>query len=255
VRAAVCGAYGPPEVVHIEEVPSPPLGGARRARRRHPDEFLRRGDRERAVGGDPLGDAQGRCQHLAGCDHDVDEPELVGAGRVDTVTGERELEGDAERHAAPDVHHAGPGEESALDLGQPEGRVGGRDDDVAGQHELEPAGDGAAVHRSDHGNPDVAVEQPQVVGHAGLAFGRNRSAVVGFGEGAQVHARAEGAVAGTGQDDHSGLRIGLGTRDAGSDVADHRPAQRVAGLGPVEAQDEDGAPTLGDDLGGVGHDR
>jgi NADPH:quinone reductase len=26
VRAAVCAAYGPPEVVHIEDVPSPPLG-------------------------------------------------------------------------------------------------------------------------------------------------------------------------------------------------------------------------------------
>ena len=139
--------------------------------------------------------------------------------------------------------------------GKPELRVCRSDDDVAAEQQLEPAGERAAVRRADDGHRDVAVEQPHVVGRDHRAVLGRRHVVARVGP--QVHARAERAVAGAGDDDAPGSRGR--TRRRRPSIRSRRSSARSSALrasGRFEPHDEDGAVAFGDDLGiGAGHER
>ena len=67
---------------------------------------------------------------------------------------------------------------------------------------------------------------------------------------AQVHAGAERPVAGAGEHDGAGVSTASSAATKPMpELADEVGVQRVAGLGPVEAQDEHGAPLLADQDG------
>jgi hypothetical protein len=91
------------------------------------------------------------------------------------------------------------------------------------------------------GHPHLAPDQAEeAVGGLGAAAGRCLAA----GEGLQVHAGAEGAVAGPGEDDRPDLGVRIGVVHRPADAAYQRGVERVAGLGPVQPGDEDVAAPL-----------
>ena len=140
---------------------------------------------------------------------------------------------------------ASGGEQPALHLGQPELCRGRGDDHVASEQQLEAAGDGGAVGGTDDGDRGVTLDQPGEP-PAGLVVAQAR--LLTGGEGAQVHAGAEGPVAGAGEDDGADLGIPLGFDDRGADAPDDLRGQRVPRVGTVQAGDEDGPPPIAHEL-------
>ena len=74
-----------------------------------------------------------------------------------------------------------------------------------------------------------------------------------FGEGAKVHAGAERAIAGAGDHDRTHLRVLLRLGQRRAELAHERGVEGVAGLGAVEAEDQDGVALVADQDGLVGH--
>ena len=128
--------------------------------------------------------------------------------------------------------------------GRPNSGLGRGDDHVAAEQQLEAAGHGGGVGRADD-------RRSRPRRRASLAEAGDASAssalddLVAAGERAQVHAGAEGPVAGAGEHDGPDVGVGLGRDDGAAPSAPSSARrERVAGLGPVEAQHQDGAAPL-----------
>ena len=79
---------------------------------------------------------------------------------------------------------------------------------------------------------------------------------VAVGEGPQVHPGAERLLARSRQHDDPDRRVGLGRDDGAAEVAEQTEVEGVARLGPVEAEDQDRAAALLDQIGlTAAHDR
>ena len=118
------------------------------------------------------------------------------------------------------------------------------DDDVAAEEQLQTAADRGTVDRTDHRDPELPAGQPAIgVGVVRVVEPHRPS----FGEHTKIHTGAERAVAGAGEDDRPDLRIVLGLASGGAEAAHHRTGQGVAGLGTVEAQDQDRPAPLRDE--------
>src|SRR5918995_1254133 len=94
------------------------------------------------------------------------------------------------------------------------------------------------------GTPDLALDQPEEAPRRLVGA----EVAVPAGEGAQVHAGAEGAVASAGEDSRSDPGVGLGFVHRGADAPHHAGVDGVACLGPVQAGHEDVTPPLAHQL-------
>ena len=207
---------------------------------------LRRRDGERPVGGDRRRQAQCLVERAALRRDPVDQPDLVAALRRDQLTGQGPLHREVVRHPLGEPEQpAARGDQSALDLGQPELRVLGGDEHVAGQRDLEPAGDGIALQcrddRLDRRLLDDARETP--AGDRGPLAGEERL---------EVHAGAERA-AGAGDDPGDQRAVVVEAVHRLADRHGGLGVDRVPGLGPVDGDDQDALDDVGEDR--VAHGR
>ncbi len=211
---------------------------------RHP---LARPHGQRRVDGDPLGERK-RGVDRGAVRHDlVDQAPLERVGRTHRLAGEDQLHRDLARQVVDDAEDAtGRGDESALDLGQPELRTFLRHHQVAGEGQFRAAAQRGAVDRRDGRLVDVVVDIARetplaVVGVEEVLASRDRL---------EIGSGAEGFT-GAG-DDHS-AHLGVVLRFL--ERVTHRGAEGavdgVAGLGPVQRDDEDVAPPLGESGGGA----
>ena len=138
---------------------------------------------------------------------------------------------------------AGPGDEVALDLGEPECRASGGDDDVGGEGDLAAAGSCQAVDGGDHRLASLAV------GEAGeaTASGDQGRHVAGadlleVGSGAEHRPLLSGGVGGEDADPQVG--IVFEAIDRRLESAGHVTVDGVARLRSVQRDDRDVAVDL-----------
>ena len=187
-------------------------------------------------------------QHFLGRNDGVHQAEVVGTLGADRISGEGHLQGDAQADPRAEECAAPGREQPALHLGEPELRFGRRDDHVASEQQLETTGQRGAVGGTYERDRDGAFGQTQE-SSAGVVVTETR--LLTGGEGTQVHAGAEGAVAGAGEDDGADVGIGLGVDDRGPDAPDQLRGQRVPRVRAVQARDQDSSASLAHEL--VGH--
>jgi hypothetical protein len=150
---------------------------------------------------------------------------------------QNELLGAALAHGAREVLRAGAaGHDAQAHFGQREARAGRGIDEVAGERDLEAAAEGVAVQRRDHRQREFHQRHEAALEQLVLCLpvgGRHAVALL------EVGAGAEGALAGTGQDD-AAQRAGLGrqARPQLEQVASHLAVERIQHLGTVEARHE-----------------
>src|SRR5581483_8268487 len=110
-----------------------------------------------------------------------------------------------------------------------------------GQHELAATGDGRPVHGGDDGLRKAALVEPHQRVHGAHVGVARRSRLA---ERPQVHTRAEGLLAGAGDDDDAHVIVVDGLLESVAHARDQRRAEGVARLGPVEGEHEDRALAL-----------
>ena len=120
----------------------------------------------------------------------------------------------AERYPRAEQRAPARGEQASFHLGEAEARRVRGDDDVATQQQLEAAADRRPVGGPDDRHGEVARDQPVVVVRT--------THVVAARECAQVHARAERALARPGDEHDASFRIGLGFDGRRADAAEQR---------------------------------
>ncbi len=156
------------------------------------------------------------------------------------ISGHAHFQGDG--HGQPLGHADQPaaaGDQAALGFGDTEDGVLDRHHEVAGQHDLETTGQGRPI---DGGDDRLGEDTGGDAGEATLAV--DDAATLAGGERLEVHAGAEGLVAGPGDDDHPAVIIGLEViHDLGHALAD-RPVDGVALIGAVDGHDFDVPVTL-----------
>ncbi len=113
------------------------------------------------VGGDPLGQPQGRGQDVVPRDDAVDQAPALGVLAGDVLAGQEHLQRDAHGDPLGQDDGAEVGAHADRGLGQAELDARCCDAEVAGQGELEPAGDGRPLQRGDdrHGRLGDHLEQ------------------------------------------------------------------------------------------------
>ena len=189
--------------------------------------MLGRGDGDRGVLGDLLGDGAGDVEQASLGSEALDQPDGEGLGGIEAAAGEDEVLGAARSDEASEaLGSAAAGDDAEADLGEAELGGGGGDAEVAGEGELRATAEGRAV---DCGNedgvagldcPEGAAESAQEGTDLGLAHG---------GALLEVGAGAEGLLPGAGEDDDPDLLTRGDAGDARVELGEHGAADGVAG--------------------------
>ena len=200
-------------------------------------------DGDGGVGHEGLGHGDGLVQQLLGGIDGVDQADLLGLGGADGVTGEDQLLGLGDAHAAGQTLGAGEaGGDAQANLGLAElgaalalGVGAGGQDDVAAHGQLTAAAQGEAVHSGDGG--DLQLLNAAHQGAAPLAplaaGGHVHGALL-----ADVGAGHEGAAL-AGDDEGAQLGVLLHLADQLLQLGDHSGIQRVQRLGTVDGGNAD----------------
>src|SRR5215218_152557 len=200
---------------------------------------LRRGERERRVPGDRLGQLERRLDRDARLGEAVDEAELVAPLGGNRVPGQCHLHGDVERDATRQAQQcAAGGDETALDLRDAQLGLARGDDQVTRQCDLEPAGDGEALDRGDQRLVGRALRD------AGEAPPLDVWALAAH-ERLEVHAGAE-ALARAGDHADLELPVAIELLERRRDALRKRGVYRVARVGSVEGDQQHAPAALGE---------
>ena len=196
--------------------------------------------RERTVGGDRLCQLH-RPVHHAAIGHPVDQAQLVSAGGVDEIAGQRQFHRDLGRDLVGQFHQAaGRRDEAALDLGNAELRTTMGDHHVARDHQFEPACQRIAFDSGDDRLGRALLRQPT---EAAPFYDRALAAQ----EALEVHARTEGA-ARAGQDRNAQIVFGIEPVERGGDAFRAGLVHRVLRVGAVDGDDENAVLHLGQNI-------
>ncbi|MEZ4354406.1 MAG: ComEC/Rec2 family competence protein [Myxococcota bacterium] len=191
--------------------------------------------------GDRVGEREGALPELGGGDEGVQQADRQGALGIDRAGRIEEL-GCMHRRDLARQQHGGVARrvEAEGNLFEREGRFGHRQADLARQHQVEAAGAGMSVHRSHEGDPQRSARQRgppdrseplEVLRVDPLAAGQR----LGRGDrAAQVHARAEDAIPGAGQDRHTELFVRVDGVPVSGEIAQRFGVEGVGLLGSVD---------------------
>src|SRR5215213_2719426 len=197
---------------------------------------LQLGDGLRRVGGDFGGELQGGALGPGGGGYSVDETEAQGLVGADGAGGEEQVLGGGE---AAERHQAGWADRDAQGgAGEAHPQVGAADAHVAGDGDLGAAADDVAVAGGDRRLGEVnhlVVEFGEELHAANLALVVELLSHVGPG--------GEAEVVGGADHQHPDRLVAAGYREVLEQLEQHLGADRVAGTGPLEADDRD-APLL-----------
>jgi hypothetical protein len=187
---------------------------------------------QRALRGEAAGPVGDGGVELLGRDRLVGEAEGDRVRRAHPVTEKHHLVDFLARNVAVDERHDHVREGADVDLGGAEGGTLLGDHEVAGEGEAEAAGEHVPVRRAERGLAEPRHQPEEFEEEVGGKVLLDQGSV--GGEAAEVGARAEDLVAGTGEDDRSdllGVTRHFHRRD---DLGEHSPGEHVALLGVVE---------------------
>src|SRR5690606_22833199 len=173
--------------------------------------------------------------------HAVHQPEIQSTGRVDVLAGQSEFQRDGERDTPGQPGTAASRDQASPDLGQAEPGVVRRDDQVAAERQLEPAAHCGPVDGRDDGLGIAALAEDFKAGPGRIQLHP------ASGEGAQVHARAEGPVPGSGQDHGPDSGLGPCVEKGLADAVHGVRVECVARFGTVDGDDGQRVPAFDDE--------